>query len=158
MKGRLCLLLAGLLAAGAVLTGCAGAKSASSESSQVFAMDTVMLLTVYGDQAKEGIDQATQTIQKLEKLWSATDEESEIWALNHSEGNWVDLSPETEQVLGRSLPAAEGGQRHLQPQPGAVRSHRRRPGPHRLLRRPGLGIPHRGVPGAGSGGAGPGGG
>lgn len=103
MKGRLCLLLAGLLAAGAVLTGCAGAKSASSESSQVFAMDTVMLLTVYGDQAKEGIDQATQTIQKLEKLWSATDEESEIWALNHSEGNWVDLSPETEQVLSRSL-------------------------------------------------------
>ena len=42
-------------------------------SSQVFAMDTVMLLTVYGDQAQQGLDQAAQTIEKLEKLWSATD-------------------------------------------------------------------------------------
>lgn len=103
MKRRLCLLLAALLAAGAVLTGCAGEKTVPSESSQVFAMDTVMLLTVYGDQAKEGIDQSTQTIQKLEKLWSATDEESDIWALNHSQGGWVALAPETEQILSRSL-------------------------------------------------------
>ena len=103
MKRGLGLLLAGLLAAGAVLTGCGGEKSAASESSQIFAMDTVMLLTVYGDQAKEGIDQATQTIQKLEKLWSATEEDSDIWALNHSQGGWVDLAPETEQVLRRSL-------------------------------------------------------
>ena len=103
MKRRLCLLLAAALAAGAVLAGCRGEESVPLESSQVFAMDTVMLLTVYGDQAQEGIDQATQTIQKLEKLWSATDENSEIWALNHSAGAWVDLSPETEQVLSRSL-------------------------------------------------------
>lgn len=103
MKGRLSLLLAGVLAAGAVLTGCGGEKEVSSQSSQVFAMDTVMLLTVYGDQAQQGLDQAEQTIQKLEKLWSATDEDSDIWALNHSQGDWVDLSPETEQVLSRSL-------------------------------------------------------
>ena len=80
MKGRLSLLLAGVLAAGAVLTGCGGEQKVSSQSSQVFAMDTVMLLTVYGDQAQQGLDQAEQTIQKLEKLWSATDENSEIWA------------------------------------------------------------------------------
>lgn len=103
MKRRLTLLLAGLLAAGVVLTGCAREKAPEAQSSQVFAMDTVMLLTVYGDQAQEGIDQTTQTIQTLEKLWSATDEGSEIWALNHSAGAWTDLSPETEQVLRRSL-------------------------------------------------------
>lgn len=103
MKGRLSLLLAGVLAAGAVLTGCGGEQKVSSQSSQVFAMDTVMLLTVYGDQAQQGLDQAEQTIQKLEKLWSATDETSEIWALNHSGGNWVDLSEDTREILSRGL-------------------------------------------------------
>ena len=103
MKGRLSLLLAGVLAAGAVLTGCGGEKEVSSQSSQVFAMDTVMLLTVYGDQAQQGLDQAEQTIQKLEKLWSATDENSEIWALNHSGGNWVELSEDTREILSRGL-------------------------------------------------------
>lgn len=103
MKGRLSLLLAGVLAAGAVLTGCGGEKEVSSQSSQVFAMDTVMLLTVYGDQAQQGLDQAEQTIQKLEKLWSATDENSEIWALNHSGGNWVELSEDTQEILSRGL-------------------------------------------------------
>lgn len=103
MKGRLSLLLAGVLAAGAVLTGCGGEQKVSSQSSQVFAMDTVMLLTVYGDQAQQGLDQAEQTIQKLEKLWSATDETSEIWALNHSGGNWVKLSEDTQEILSRGL-------------------------------------------------------
>ena len=103
MKGRLSLLLAGVLAAGAVLTGCGGEQKVSSQSSQVFAMDTVMLLTVYGDQAQQGLDQAEQTIQKLEKLWSATDETSEIWALNHSGGNWVELSEDTREILSRGL-------------------------------------------------------
>lgn len=103
MKGRLSLLLAGVLAAGAVLTGCGGEQKVSSQSSQVFAMDTVMLLTVYGDQAQQGLDQAEQTIQKLEKLWSATDENSEIWALNHSGGNWVELSEDTQEILSRGL-------------------------------------------------------
>lgn len=103
MKGRLSLLLAGVLAAGAVLTGCGGEQKVSSQSSQVFAMDTVMLLTVYGDQAQQGLDQAEQTIQKLEKLWSATDENSEIWALNHSGGNWVELSEDTREILSRGL-------------------------------------------------------
>lgn len=103
MKGRLSLLLAGVLAAGAVLTGCGGEQKVSSQSSQVFAMDTVMLLTVYGDQAQQGLDQAEQIIQKLEKLWSATDETSEIWALNHSGGNWVELSEDTREILSRGL-------------------------------------------------------
>ena len=103
MKGRLSLLLAGVLAAGAVLTGCGGEQKVSSQSSQVFAMDTVMLLTVYGDQAQQGLDQAEQTIQKLEKLWSATDENSEIWALNHSGGNGVELSEDTREILSRGL-------------------------------------------------------
>ena len=66
-------------------------------------MDTVMLLTVYGDQAQQGLDQAEQIIQKLEKLWSATDENSEIWALNHSGGNWVELSEDTREILSRGL-------------------------------------------------------
>ena len=101
MRRGLGLLLAALLGA-AALTGC-GARTPEAQSSQVFAMDTVMLLTAYGDRAREGLDQAEDTIQRLEKLWSATDEGSEIWALNHSGGAWTALSPETEALLEDSL-------------------------------------------------------
>ena len=46
---------------------------------------------------------AEETIYRLEDLWAVTDENSEIWALNHSGGAWVDLSQETADLLSRAL-------------------------------------------------------
>ncbi len=92
---------AAVLAAALLPAGCALHQEPAS--SQIFAMDTVMSLEVYGDEAEEQAAQAAETIYRLEDLWDVTDENSEIWALNHSGGAWVELSPETTELLSQAL-------------------------------------------------------
>ena len=94
-------LLAAGLAAALLLGGCA--RQPESASSQIFAMDTVMSLDIYGDGAEELLEKSVQTIYHLEDLWAVTDENSEIWTLDHSSGDWVDLSPETADLLSQAL-------------------------------------------------------
>lgn len=89
------------LAAALLLGGCA--RTQEPASSQIFAMDTVMSLEVYGDNGEELTAQAVETIYRLEGLWDVTDEDSEIWALDHSGGAWVDLSPETADLLEQAV-------------------------------------------------------
>lgn len=46
-------------------------------------MDTYITLTAYGDDDTEKALQSTESeINKLEKLWSVTDENSDIYKLN----------------------------------------------------------------------------
>ena len=94
-------LLAAGLAAALLLAGCGREEAPAGR--QIFAMDTVMGLEIYGAGAEEQADQAVETIYRLEKLWDVTDQGSEIWALNHSGGDWVELSPETAELLEQSL-------------------------------------------------------
>ncbi|MBE6869520.1 MAG: FAD:protein FMN transferase [Ruminococcus albus] len=68
-------------------------------SGSVFAMDTYMTVTAYGDNGKKGIEAAQKEITRLEKLWSVTDESSEIYAIDHSGGAEVPISAETEELL-----------------------------------------------------------
>ena len=89
------------LAAALLLSGCSSASEPASR--QIFAMDTVMALEIYGEHAEEALDQAVETIYHLEDLWDVTDEDSEIWALGHSSGAWVSLSPETAELLSQAL-------------------------------------------------------
>lgn len=100
---RLCvpLLLSALL-----LSGC-GSPAPSRPSGggaepvtgTVFAMDTVMDLTVYGSQ--ELLDSAEGCITALEALLSVTDPDSEIYAVNHS-GSGL-LSRDTADLLDKAL-------------------------------------------------------
>ena len=97
---------AGFLAAGlatAVLLGGCAQRTAEPASGQIFAMDTIMSMDVYGEGGEEALARAEETIYRLEDLWAVTDENSEIWALNHSGGAWVDLSQETADLLSRAL-------------------------------------------------------
>ena len=97
---------AGLLAAGlaaAVLLGGCAQRTAEPASGQIFAMDTIMSMDVYGEGGEEALARAEETIYRLEDLWAVTDENSEIWALNHSGGAWVDLSQETADLLAQAL-------------------------------------------------------
>ena len=89
------------LAAALLLGGCA--QTQEPVSSQIFAMDTVMSLEIYGDGAQEQLNEAVETIYRLEGLWDVTDQGSEVWALDHSGGDWVDLSPETADLLAQAL-------------------------------------------------------
>ncbi|MFO7996905.1 MAG: FAD:protein FMN transferase [Dehalococcoidia bacterium] len=72
------------------------------------AMDTRITITVLADEqeakeeAREAIREAFREIGRIEKLMSAEDSNSEIYKLNNSGTQWVELSPEVVYVLKRA--------------------------------------------------------
>ena len=77
------------------------------QSKSFFAMDTYMTVTVYGENAETALNQAEERVTELEKMWSVTDESSEIYAVNHSGGVTVAISDETAELLDFSLDISE---------------------------------------------------
>lgn len=74
----------------------------SESSTEIFyAMDTVMTVTVYGSGAKKASKAAYNEVKRLEKLLSVTDEDSEIYALNHRFTS--DVSEETAALIEMAL-------------------------------------------------------
>ena len=106
--GRLWKKLAAFLLAG-VLTGC----SAPAEEMQqpversLFAMNTYMTFTAYGEDAQAALQEAEECIQQVEGLWSVTDEDSEIYQANHSGGQPVTVSEETAEIISFALEMAQ---------------------------------------------------
>lgn len=93
-----------------LLVGCTAAPTQEASepyTAEIFAMDTIMTLTVYGPHGQEAAGLAIQKIHDLEALLSVTDGESEIYAANHSEGEPVALSPDTITLLSRVLDLCE---------------------------------------------------
>ena len=106
--GRLWKKLAALLLAG-ILTGC----SAPAEEMQqpversLFAMNTYMTFTAYGEDAQAALQEAEECIQQVEGLWSVTDKDSEIYQANHSGGQPVTVSEETAEIISFALEMAQ---------------------------------------------------
>ena len=94
MKRLLCLLLA--LCMVLSLTACGG----QPESIQLFAMDTVMDLTAYGENAAAALTDASREINRLERLLSRTIDTSEISQINA--GGAVTVSEETASLLAQA--------------------------------------------------------
>ncbi len=67
----------------------------------VFAMDTYMTLTAYGENAEEAVEAGEEEIHRLDELFSTGDENSEIYALNTAGGG--ELAGETEMLIRRSV-------------------------------------------------------
>ncbi|MCI2056689.1 MAG: FAD:protein FMN transferase [Oscillibacter sp.] len=90
------------------LAGCAApAKSAASSggdgaSAEIFAMDTVMDLTAYGDNGETALKAAEEKINALEDLLSRTREDSEISKLNAAGGQPVEVDPEAFSLISRA--------------------------------------------------------
>lgn len=105
MKKRRTLVLAVCFIA---FTSCSG-KTLKNEpqSKSFFAMDTYMTITAYGENAETALNQAEERVTELEKTWSVTDENSEIYAVNHSGGGNVHVSSETAELLDFSLDISE---------------------------------------------------
>lgn len=109
--------------AGLALFGCAGCgaapKAAPVETSEatagLFAMDTYITLTVFGPAPETALEQAQSRIRELESLWSVTDEGSEIYAANHSSGQPVSVSTDTEELLRFALDMARETRGALEP-------------------------------------------
>lgn len=91
------------------MTGCASAGNSSSPAvtgnssaaheTDLFAMDTYMNLRAYGDNAEDALQAASERIQSLEHTLSVTDEKSDIWKINNSEGKGADVSDDTLKLI-----------------------------------------------------------
>ena len=82
----------------AALMGCAG-RQPEPVRVTMFAMDTVMVLTVYGDMAGEAAHQAGEELDRLEQLFSVTLPGSDIARVNAAAGETVYVSAQTAEVL-----------------------------------------------------------
>ena len=79
------------------LCGCAP----QADTREIFAMDTVIELTVYGSGAADRTRETAELLSGLEAKLSVTRADSEVARLNA--GKTVDLSKETAELLRRSL-------------------------------------------------------
>lgn len=88
-----------------LLGGCAQFLPASGRerSAALFAMDTVMELTVYDGGGEDTLEEAARLIEELDRLLSVTGEDSEVYAANHSGGVPVPLSGDTARLLEQAL-------------------------------------------------------
>lgn len=109
MRGRRWLAVIMIFCILCPLTGCntgTGEKEKKT-TREVFAMDTIMQLTVYGEKGKTAVDEAVQLINQLERLFSVTNEQSEISKINASAGTPVTVSTETYELIQQSKQYSE---------------------------------------------------
>jgi thiamine biosynthesis lipoprotein len=73
----------------------------AGQSVDFFAMDTVMTLTAYGDNAQTGLSAAETEINRLDALLSVENSASEVYHINLDGSG--ELSPETAVLINESL-------------------------------------------------------
>lgn len=98
---------AAIIAAVLLLAGCNGEPEKAEQT--IFAMDTVMSVTVYGDNAETLCANAAHRINELAAKWSVTDERSEVYGANNI-GAYIStsyVSDETAQLIEYSLQMTE---------------------------------------------------
>lgn len=95
------LLILGL--ASVLLAGCGKSGSARKHEKQLFAMDTVMFLTAYGDTGDEALAAAADVINALAADLDPEKEGSSVHALNAGAGSPVAVSEDCFDVLDTAL-------------------------------------------------------
>ncbi|MGN0358715.1 MAG: FAD:protein FMN transferase [Candidatus Fimousia sp.] len=81
--------------------------SQKETTTELFAMDTYITMTAYGEDAGKALSEVEYKLTELEKLWSVTDSESDIYAVNHNNGQATMVSEETEVLLSFVLQMSE---------------------------------------------------
>ncbi len=100
MKKFVCLAASALM----LLVGCENNTNNSVQASRdVFAMDTYMNLKAYGENAEEALLLAEKEILRLEEMLSVTDENSDISAINNSNGGSVAVEKDTALIIAKAL-------------------------------------------------------
>lgn len=81
----------------AALSDCA--KNSEPISRTGFYFDTVIQITLYDTEDETILDGCFALAEKYETLFSATKEGSDVWKINHADGETVTVSEETVQLL-----------------------------------------------------------
>lgn len=100
-----------IMAAVFLISGCSGLKdkndtqkdSGEIVTREVFAMDTYMTLKAYGNTAAAAMDEACNIITLLENRLSVTVENSDVWNINHSDGNTVHICDDTVKIIDKAI-------------------------------------------------------
>ena len=108
-KKYIALLLAMVMVCAMALTGCAGKKGTSENtasdeepySRDIFAMDTYMTVSAYGDAGEKAVDAAVKEINRLDALLSTGKASSEVSELNANAGG--KLSADTNALMDAAL-------------------------------------------------------
>lgn len=85
----------------AVKTENKGSGANETAKKDVFAMDTVMTLTAYGENAQQAVDEAEKEIKRLDALLSIGIEDSEISIVNENGSEY--LSDDTAFLVNKSI-------------------------------------------------------
>ena len=86
------------------LCGCGESKMYQK---QVFAMDTTMTLTAYGNKAEAGLEAAQASIVALDSMVDPDKETSTLYALNHAGGEKVSVNGLVAEMLNTALDVYE---------------------------------------------------
>ena len=105
MKKALCLLLAAVLMS-ALLPTPVFAADAEKKSVSGFYMDTIITLTAYTDD-EAVLNDALKECGRYDRLLSRTQEDSDVWRINHAEGKPVTVSEDTITILKTALQVSE---------------------------------------------------
>lgn len=89
-----------------LLSGCVTSEEPCIKK-DLFAMDTYMTMTAYGENAEAALDKVCNEITELEKLFSVTDKSSDIGRINSSRGQPVEISADTAELISRSASFSE---------------------------------------------------
>lgn len=84
-----------------ILTGCDNKKENMEDARDIYAMDTYMSLKASGKQCSEALDEAVSEINRLDKLFSSANKNSEVYIAN--ENGKAKLSEETANLLELAL-------------------------------------------------------
>lgn len=80
-----------------------GTETETKQTAEIFAMNTIMNLTVYGEEASQMLKEARELIQTYENLLSVNVETSDVAKLNRAGGQPVRVSEETYELIQKSL-------------------------------------------------------
>ncbi|MCM1266336.1 MAG: FAD:protein FMN transferase [Bacteroidales bacterium] len=102
-----------LISAAVLLNGCA--KNTEPTSRTGFYFDTVIQITLYDTEDETLLDGCFALAEKYENLFSATKEGSDVWNINHGNGETVTVSEETVLLLAQAADYANKTESRIDP-------------------------------------------
>jgi len=90
-----------------LLIGCENKQQGKQISETRLLLDTYCTITIHGDVDNGLLDEAFALCAELERLFSITIEGSDIWRINHAEGEPVEIHSRTAEVIKAGLEFSE---------------------------------------------------